>query len=109
MLRFIRNVLLWGDPETSKGDTAIELLELQKQAQGIMMERQLPRGTALPRLIHSLSMLLVVSAPNNPSRGEVVPTVAEALLFIDLEAGAGVSDLADWPVAISESFKNCLQ
>ena len=33
MLRFIRNVLLWGDPETSKGDTAIELLELQKQAQ----------------------------------------------------------------------------
>lgn len=77
MLRFIRNVLLWGDPETAKGDMAPELLELQKQAQGIMVERQLPRGTALPRLIHSLSMLLVVSAPNNPSRGEVVPTVAE--------------------------------
>lgn len=77
MLRFLRNVLLWGDPETSKGDMAPELLELQKQAQGIMVERPLPRGTALPRLIHSLSMLLVVSAPNNPSRGEVVPTVAE--------------------------------
>jgi len=77
MLRFIRNVLLWGDPETAKGEMAPELLELQKHAQGIMMERPLPRGTALPRLIHSLSMLLVVSAPNNPSRGEVVPTVAE--------------------------------
>ena len=32
-LRFIRNVLLWGDPETAKGDMAPELLELQKQAQ----------------------------------------------------------------------------
>lgn len=31
--RFLRNVLLWGDPETSKGDMAPELLELQKQAQ----------------------------------------------------------------------------
>ena len=31
--RFIRNVLLWGDPETAKGDMAPELLELQKQAQ----------------------------------------------------------------------------
>ena len=46
-LRFIRNVLLWGDPETAKGEMAPELLELQKQAQGIMMERPLPRGTAL--------------------------------------------------------------
>ena len=32
-VRFIRNVLLWGDPETAKGDMAFELLELQKQAQ----------------------------------------------------------------------------
>ncbi|CAJ1419685.1 unnamed protein product [Effrenium voratum] len=77
MMRFIRNVLLWGDPETAKGDNAPELLELQKQAQGIMVERQLARGTALPRLIKILAMLLVVAAPNNPSRGEVVPTVAE--------------------------------
>jgi len=77
MLRFLRNVLLWGDPETAKGDAAPELMELQKQAQGIIAERQLPRGVALPRLIQILSQLLVVAAPNNPSRGEVVPTVAE--------------------------------
>lgn len=40
-------MLLWGDPETAKGEMAPELLELQKHAQGIMMERPLPRGTAL--------------------------------------------------------------
>ena len=69
--------------------------------QGIIMERQLPRGTALPRLIHSLSMLLVVSAPNNPSRGEVVPTVAEAQLLSSLNSKlSGVSDLAHWAVAL---------
>ncbi|CAE7686653.1 unnamed protein product [Symbiodinium sp. CCMP2592] len=77
MLRFLRNILLWGDPDTSRGDNAPELVQLQKQAQAIMWEKQLPRGQALPRLIKILAMMLVVAAPNNPSRGEVVPTVAE--------------------------------
>ncbi|CAE6969676.1 unnamed protein product [Symbiodinium sp. CCMP2456] len=33
MLRFLRNILLWGDPDTSRGDNAPELVQLQKQAQ----------------------------------------------------------------------------
>eukprot|EP00931_Biecheleriopsis_adriatica_P089960 TRINITY_DN64013_c0_g1_i1.p1 TRINITY_DN64013_c0_g1~~TRINITY_DN64013_c0_g1_i1.p1 ORF type:complete len:1076 (-),score=227.82 TRINITY_DN64013_c0_g1_i1:45-3272(-) len=77
MLRFVRNVLLWGDPETSKGDNAPELLELQKQAQAVMSDRQLPRGVALPRLVSALARLLAAAAAYNPSRGEVVPSVAE--------------------------------
>ncbi|CAE7720427.1 unnamed protein product [Symbiodinium sp. KB8] len=62
MLRFLRNILLWGDPDTSRGDNAPELVQLQKQAQAIMWEKQLPRGQALPRLIKILAMMLVVAA-----------------------------------------------
>jgi len=77
MMRFLRNVLLWGDPETSRGDTAAELVELQKQAQAIMAERDLRGGKVLPRLVTALTRLLAAAALNNPSRGEVVPSVAE--------------------------------
>ena len=33
VFRFLRNILLWGDPDTSRGDNAPELVQLQKQAQ----------------------------------------------------------------------------
>ena len=33
LLRFLRNILLWGDPDTSRGDNAPELVQLQTQAQ----------------------------------------------------------------------------
>mmetsp|Transcript_14583 Transcript_14583/g.37141 ORF Transcript_14583/g.37141 Transcript_14583/m.37141 type:complete len:1090 (-) Transcript_14583:220-3489(-) len=79
MMRFLRNVLLWGDPETCKGDATPDLLELQKQAQALVVERPLPRGQALPRLVAALARLLAAAAPNGPTKGEVVPSVAEVL------------------------------
>lgn len=79
MLRFIRNVLLWADPETHKGDPAPELRELLGQAQAIASERPLPRGVALPRLVTAAARLLAAAAPHGPSRGDVVPVVAEVL------------------------------
>eukprot|EP00933_Yihiella_yeosuensis_P013903 TRINITY_DN1266_c0_g1_i1.p1 TRINITY_DN1266_c0_g1~~TRINITY_DN1266_c0_g1_i1.p1 ORF type:complete len:1065 (-),score=200.15 TRINITY_DN1266_c0_g1_i1:131-3325(-) len=84
MMRFVRNILLWGDPETARGDNSPELVELQNQAQALMSQRPLPRGIALPRVIVTMARLLAAAAPNNPARGEVVPTVAEILrtLFI---------------------------
>jgi len=79
MMRFLRNVLLWADPSTCKGDTSPELLELQRQAQAIIVERPLARGVALPRLVEALARLLAAAAPNGPAKGEVVPGVAEVL------------------------------
>merc|ERR1719253_983443 len=50
----------------------------------IVMERPLPRGPALPRLIQAMTRVLAAAAPNGPSKGEVVPGVAEVLrtLFV---------------------------
>lgn len=79
MMRFIRNVLLWGDPETCKGDATPELLELQKQAQALVSERPLPRGPALQRTVGAVVRLLAAAAQNNPAKGEVVPSTAEVL------------------------------
>merc|ERR1719296_117471 len=50
MMRFLRNVLLWADPATSKGVNEPELQELQKHAQALVMERPVPRGQVLPPL-----------------------------------------------------------
>eukprot|EP00930_Biecheleria_cincta_P097581 TRINITY_DN89289_c0_g1_i1.p1 TRINITY_DN89289_c0_g1~~TRINITY_DN89289_c0_g1_i1.p1 ORF type:complete len:956 (+),score=166.56 TRINITY_DN89289_c0_g1_i1:173-2869(+) len=77
MLRFLRNVLLWGDPETARGDTSSDLVDLQKAAQTVMGETPLQRGAALPRLISALARLLAAAGANNPTKGEIVPTVAE--------------------------------
>jgi len=95
MMRFLRNVLLWGDPETCKGDATPELLELQKQAQALVVERPLPRGQALPRLVAALARLLAAAAPNGPTKGEVVPSVAEVLRTLlvgpfEYQASAGL-------------------
>mmetsp|Transcript_103923 Transcript_103923/g.289556 ORF Transcript_103923/g.289556 Transcript_103923/m.289556 type:complete len:1080 (-) Transcript_103923:131-3370(-) len=79
MMRFIRNVLLWADPETCKGDTAPELLELQQQAQVLVAKRPLPRGLALHRIVVALARLLAAAAPHGPAKGEVVPCTAEVL------------------------------
>lgn len=79
MLRFIRNVLLWADPETSKGDTSPELVALQQTAQATIAETPLKRGVALPRLVEAFSRLLAAAASNGPSKGEVVPSLAEVL------------------------------
>jgi len=79
MMRFIRNVLLWADPATSKGNADPELQELQKHAQALVVERPLPRGIALPRLISAMTRLLAAAASHGPTKGDVVPTVAEVL------------------------------
>jgi len=79
MMRFVRNILLWGDPETCKGDSTPELLELQKQAQMLVAERPLPRGLALQRILGAVVRLLAAAAQNNPAKGEVVPGTAEVL------------------------------
>lgn len=79
MLRFVRNMLLWADPDTRKGDNAPELLELQNQAQGMLQERPLPNGVALPRIATVLAQLLASAAPHGPSKGEVVPAVADVM------------------------------
>jgi hypothetical protein len=81
MMRFLRNVLLWADPETCKGadKSDLELQELQKQAQALVVERPLPMGTALPRFVTAAARLLAAAAPNGPMKGEVVPTLAEVL------------------------------
>jgi hypothetical protein len=79
MLRFIRNIILWGDPETRKGDNAPELLELQNQAQVLLRDRPLPNGVALPRLVVALSQLLASAAPHGPSKGDVVPSIADVM------------------------------
>mmetsp|Transcript_35921 Transcript_35921/g.78338 ORF Transcript_35921/g.78338 Transcript_35921/m.78338 type:complete len:275 (+) Transcript_35921:1-825(+) len=84
MTRFIRHLLLWADWEFCKGDGNPELQELQMLAKALVMERPLPRGPALPRLISALTRVLAAAAPNGPSKGEVVPGVAEVLrtLFV---------------------------
>merc|ERR1719350_470780 len=79
MLRFIRNVVLWADPETCRGDTEPALVELQQLAQTFVNGRQLPRGMALPRLIDASVHLLVAAASNGPAKGDLVPNVAEVL------------------------------
>lgn len=79
MLRFLRNVLLWGDRETFKQNQSPELQEVQRQAQALMGERPLPHGAAMPRLVDALVRLLVAAAPNGPSKGEVVPCLADVL------------------------------
>lgn len=95
MMRFLRNVLLWADPETYKGDQPPELLELQKHAQALLVERPLPRGQGLPRLVSALARLLAAAAGNGPGKGEVVPSVAEVLRTLlmgpfEYQAGAGL-------------------
>jgi len=79
MMRFLRHVLLWADPETSRAHTAPELQELQGHAQALVADRPLPRGNALPRLVGALARLLAAAAPNGPAKGEVVPSVADVL------------------------------
>jgi len=79
MLRFLRNILLWANPETCKGDTTPELKELQMHAQATVVELPLPRGQLLERLVRCLARLLAAAASNGPSKGEVVPSVAEVL------------------------------
>mmetsp|Transcript_2912 Transcript_2912/g.9071 ORF Transcript_2912/g.9071 Transcript_2912/m.9071 type:complete len:1084 (+) Transcript_2912:224-3475(+) len=79
MMRFMRNILLWADPETCRGDSAPELQELQKHAQVLVAERPLPRGPALQRIVCALARLLAAAAPNGPAKGEVVPCTAEVL------------------------------
>jgi len=79
MLRFLRNVLLWADPETCKGDTAPELLELQKQAQALVTERALAHGPALQRIVTACARLLAAAAPSGPGKGDLVPSTAEVL------------------------------
>jgi len=79
MLRFVRNLLIWADPETSRGDGGPELREMQQSAQALVSERPLPRGLALPRIIAMLARLLAAAASNGPTKGDVVPTVAEVL------------------------------
>jgi len=55
MLRFVRNLLIWADPSTSRDDgsqqNAEALREMQQNAQALVSERPLPRGVALPRLV----------------------------------------------------------
>lgn len=79
MLRFIRNIILWADPETRKGDNAPELMELQNQAQALLQNKPLPNGTALPRLVIALAQLTAFAAPHGPSKGEVVPHIADVM------------------------------
>merc|ERR1712232_568631 len=79
MLRFVRNMLLWADPETRKGDNAPELLELQNQAQVMLRDRPLPNGVALPRIVTALAQLLASAAPYGPTKGEVVPAIADVM------------------------------
>jgi len=93
MLRFIRNVLLWGDPETCKNDP--ELADLQTQAQLLVTEHPLPRGPALQRIIGAVARLLAAAAQNNPAKGEMVPNTAEVLRTLlmgpfQYAAGAGL-------------------
>eukprot|EP00927_Polykrikos_kofoidii_P001049 TRINITY_DN10382_c0_g1_i1.p1 TRINITY_DN10382_c0_g1~~TRINITY_DN10382_c0_g1_i1.p1 ORF type:complete len:1143 (+),score=197.71 TRINITY_DN10382_c0_g1_i1:53-3430(+) len=79
MLRFIRNVLLWADPEISKSEPSSDFQEVHRAAQEIIGERPLPRGVALPRLIVASVRLLAAAAPNGPGRGELVPCIADVL------------------------------
>jgi len=83
MLRFVRNLLIWADPSTSRDDGSLQhaeaLREMQQNAQVLVAERPLPRGVALPRLVTGMARLLAAAAPYGPSKGDVVPTVAEVL------------------------------
>jgi len=79
MLGFIRNMLLWANPESRKGDNAPELIELQNQVQVMLRDRQLPHGQALPRLVTALARLLAAAAHHSPSRSQVVPSIADVL------------------------------
>lgn len=84
MLRFLRNVLLWGDPEMQKGaDCHTGLRDLVREAQNLVNERNLPRGgTAWPRIVGALARLLAAAAPNNPGQSLLVPVVAEVLIAL---------------------------
>lgn len=80
MMRFIRNVLLWGDPETcKKNDLTPELLDLQKLAQALALDNAPARGVALERIVAAMARLLAAAAQNNPSKGEIIPSTAEVL------------------------------
>jgi len=94
MMRFLRNVLLWADPETYKTELP-ELVKLQQRAKTLLAEQPLPRGPALPRLVGALVRLLAAAAPNAPTTTEVVPQVAEVLRVLlagpfEYEASAGL-------------------
>jgi len=110
MLRFVRNILLWGDPETCKGDSAPEVVDLQKQAQALVAERPLPRGVALQRIIVTLARLMAAAAPNGASKGEVVPSTAEVLRTVltgpfEYAAGAGLpAALRALPAPLGEAL-----
>lgn len=78
-MRFLRNVILWADPSTSRGEASPELIEMQKHAQAILAERPLPRGQALPRTVLVMARLLAAASANNPAKGEIAPGVAEVL------------------------------
>ncbi|OLQ05371.1 hypothetical protein AK812_SmicGene11465 [Symbiodinium microadriaticum] len=54
MLRFLRNILLWGDPDTSRGDNAPELVQLQKQAQAVATTRSMTK-LLVPIRAHDLN------------------------------------------------------
>lgn len=79
MLRFLRHLLLWADPATRNGDNTPELVELEGQAKALLTEKPLRHGVALPRLVVVLVRLLAAAAPNGPAKGEMVPSVAEAI------------------------------
>jgi len=81
MLRFLRNVLLWADPETYRAspEPSPQLQEVQQQAQALVADRPLPHGATLPRLIGAVVRLIAAAAQNDPTKGEVVPCVADVL------------------------------
>lgn len=77
MLRFIRNVLLWSDQSTFKGEP--ELQEVFSKARELLAERPMPHGPVLPRLVTAIVRLLAAAAPNGAAKCEVVPAAAEVL------------------------------
>mmetsp|Transcript_152801 Transcript_152801/g.292657 ORF Transcript_152801/g.292657 Transcript_152801/m.292657 type:complete len:1092 (-) Transcript_152801:93-3368(-) len=79
MLRFLRHIILWADPQTRAGDNAPELLELESLAKALLTEKPLPGGIALQRIVVVLVRLLAAAAPNGPTKGELVPNVAEVI------------------------------
>uniref|UniRef100_A0A7S1AFD0 Exportin-1/Importin-beta-like domain-containing protein n=1 Tax=Noctiluca scintillans TaxID=2966 RepID=A0A7S1AFD0_NOCSC len=79
MLRFIRTALLWADPDLQKGGHVQELATLCTQAQRLFAERQMARGTLLPRVILALTQLMAAAARDSPTKGDVLPSVAEVL------------------------------
>jgi len=78
-MRFLRNVLMWGDPQTSSNNPMPEFQELQQVAQAVIGETQLPNGVCLPRLVKAMIQILVATASNGILKSDVIPTLAEVL------------------------------